>query len=240
MRKYNLSKIYDDSFKKGILDIIKQGMPEGAIYSSKVKPPEGAQVYRTDRGTEYWIPSKKDEPKQAKPKVSSTPKAVDMTPEKAQDLLSTFDENEDKNYHSENAKLLADNFGTPEQQKKMNEILDRHQKSSTGISDEDYNWRNKNINPLYQKLVEASKPKQAKPMKDLGKYGPYIGDSIDKTYKISATDFKKKYNPTKIATNELGDWFEHPIYGDEAGLLLVPNGTDGVHLTEWVDVPNFE
>ena len=163
MRKYNLSKIYDDSFKKGILDIIKQGMPEGAIYSSKVKPPEGAQVYRTDRGTEYWIPSKKDEPKQAKPKVSSTPKAVDMTPEKAQDLLSTFDENEDKNYHSENAKLLADNFGTPEQQKKMNEILDRHQKSSTGISDEDYNWRNKNINPLYQKLVEASKPKQSKP-----------------------------------------------------------------------------
>lgn len=29
--------------------------------------------------------------------------------------------------------------------------------------DEDYNWRIKNINPLYQKLVEASKPKQSKP-----------------------------------------------------------------------------
>ena len=97
-----------------------------------------------------------------KPTTKKSP-AVDMTPEKAQDLLRTFDENEDKNYHSENAKLLADNFGTPEQQKKMNEILDRHQKSSTGISDEDYNWRNKNINPLYQKLVEASKPKQSKP-----------------------------------------------------------------------------
>ena len=60
MRKYNLSKIYDNSFKKDILDIIKQGIPEGAIYSSKVKPPENAQIHRTDRGTEYWIPSKKD------------------------------------------------------------------------------------------------------------------------------------------------------------------------------------
>ena len=71
MKKYNLSKIYDDSFKKGILDIIKQGMPEGGVYSSSEKPPEGAQVYRTDRGTEYWIPSKKDEPKTAKIKTPS-------------------------------------------------------------------------------------------------------------------------------------------------------------------------
>ena len=100
-----------------------------------------------------------------KPTTKKSP-AVDMTPEKAQDLLRTFDENEDKNYHSENAKLLADNFGTPEQQKKMNEILDRHQFGydiSYPSVDEDYNWRIKNINPLYQKLVEASKPKQSKP-----------------------------------------------------------------------------
>ena len=83
MKKYPLSKIYDDSFKKEILDIIKQGMPEGSIYSSEAKPPEGAQVYTTDRGAEYWVPSKKDDPegKQAKPKQAerfpSTRKRVD-------------------------------------------------------------------------------------------------------------------------------------------------------------------
>ena len=83
MKKYNLSKIYNTSFKKDILDIIKQGMPEGGVYSSSEKPPEGAQVYRTDRGTEYWVPSKKDEPKQAE-RFPSKRKRVDKikTPKK--------------------------------------------------------------------------------------------------------------------------------------------------------------
>ena len=38
-------------------------MPEGSIYSSEAKPPEGAQVYTTDRGAEYWIAGKKDKTK---------------------------------------------------------------------------------------------------------------------------------------------------------------------------------
>ena len=72
----NLYKTFDDSFKKEVIDLIKQGLkkelPAGAVYSASKKPPEGAREFTTDRGTKYWIPSKKDkEDKQAKPKSLS-------------------------------------------------------------------------------------------------------------------------------------------------------------------------
>lgn len=78
----NLSKTFDDSFKKEVIDLIKQGLkkelPTGAVYSASKKPPEGAREFTTDRGTKYWIPGKKDKEDskagQAKPKASSTPK----------------------------------------------------------------------------------------------------------------------------------------------------------------------
>ena len=110
MKKYNLSKIYDDSFKKDILNIIKQGMPEGAIYSSSEKPPEGAQVYRTDRGTEYWIPSKKDEPTTKKPTSKKTrkpigPKLSNFYRNRLTDLIRNHSaELEDLNRRKEQAK----------------------------------------------------------------------------------------------------------------------------------------
>ena len=74
----NLSKTFDDSFKKEVIELIKQGLkkelPTGAVYSASKKPPEGAREFTTDRGTKYWIPGKKDKedskPKQAKPKSS--------------------------------------------------------------------------------------------------------------------------------------------------------------------------
>ena len=71
----NLYKTFDDSFKKDVIDLIKQGLkkelPTGAVYSASKKPPEGAREFTTDRGTKYWVPSKKD--KEDKPKASSTP-----------------------------------------------------------------------------------------------------------------------------------------------------------------------
>jgi hypothetical protein len=70
-------------------------------------------------------------------------------------MLDTYQINEDNNLHSENAKLLADAFGTPAQQKKMDAILERQLKSSTGISGKDYEWRTKNIDPLYTDLLNA-------------------------------------------------------------------------------------
>jgi len=71
------------------------------------------------------------------------------------EMFEIYQKNEDNNFHSENAKLLADTFGTPAEKKKMNEILDRQRKSSTGISDKDYQWTTKNINPLYTDLLNA-------------------------------------------------------------------------------------
>ena len=74
-----ITKIFDDSFKKDILTLIRKGVtdmrkaiPPGAVYSASKKPPEGARIGTTAGGAQYWIPSKKD--KEDKPKASSTPK----------------------------------------------------------------------------------------------------------------------------------------------------------------------
>ena len=84
----NLAKTFDDSFKKdvnalitkGLIDM-KKAMPKGSVYTSSKKPPKGAQVFRTARGTEYWVPSKKDKEDskagQAKPKSDISAAKID-------------------------------------------------------------------------------------------------------------------------------------------------------------------
>tara|TARA_Y100000996_G_scaffold415569_1_gene411266 strand:+ start:2703 stop:3179 length:477 start_codon:yes stop_codon:yes gene_type:complete len=44
------------------------------------------------------------------------------------ELLKTYEKNEAKNLHLENARLLAENFGTPFQRKRMYEILAKRNK----------------------------------------------------------------------------------------------------------------
>ena len=76
-----ITKIFDDSFKKDILTLIRKGVtdmrkaiPPGAVYSASKKPPEGARIGTTKGGAQYWIPGKKDKDSkadQAKPKADS-------------------------------------------------------------------------------------------------------------------------------------------------------------------------
>jgi len=66
-------------------------------------------------------------------------------------LKKEYDENEDKNYHTENYLLLAKAFGTPAEVKKVEEILKRNEKQGQ-TSKVDYDWMYKNINPYYKKL----------------------------------------------------------------------------------------
>ena len=80
----NLSKTFDDNFKKEVIDLIKQGLkkelPAGAVYSASKKPPEGAKEFTTNRGTKYWVPSKtKEEDSKTTPKADSTPSVNDWT-----------------------------------------------------------------------------------------------------------------------------------------------------------------
>ena len=80
----NLYKTFDDSFKKDVIDLIKQGLkkelPAGAVYSASKKPPEGAKEFTTDRGTKYWVPSKtKEEDSKSTPKADSIPSVNDWT-----------------------------------------------------------------------------------------------------------------------------------------------------------------
>ena len=61
---------------------------------------------------------------------------------------------------------------------------------------------------------------------------------IHKTYKLTAAEYIAKHNPTYIGSNILGRYFEHPIYGEESGLLLENNGN--MHLTFECEVPTNE
>ena len=68
-------------------------------------------------------------------------------------------------------------------------------------------------------------------MDDIGTYG---------TYKVSASTYLEKFNPTRMGSNSVGIWYEHPIHGDEVGLLVVPTGSEKIHITYWYDVPTDE
>lgn len=60
---------------------------------------------------------------------------------------------------------------------------------------------------------------------------------ITKTFRTSAREYVAKYEPTRIGINEVGTWYEHPIYGDERGLLVVPTGSTAISQTYWEDIP---
>ena len=55
-----------------------------------------------------------------------------------------------------------------------------------------------------------------------------------KTYKINGKDFIAKYDPTYIRGNVHGEWYEHPIFGDESPLVLISNNV--VYLTSSYEV----
>ena len=56
-----------------------------------------------------------------------------------------------------------------------------------------------------------------------------------KTYKLSATAYQAKYHPTLIGRNHHGAWYEHPIFGDEAPLILFTKD-NRVHLTDSFEI----
>ena len=60
---------------------------------------------------------------------------------------------------------------------------------------------------------------------------------IVKTFKLTAKEYIGKHDPTYTGINPIGNWYEHPIYGDEIGLLVVLRGTNQIHQTIWEDVP---
>ncbi len=66
-------------------------------------------------------------------------------------LKKEYEDNEDKNNHTENYLLLAKAFGKPAEVKKVEAILKKNEKQGhTSKSDND--WMYKNINPYYDKI----------------------------------------------------------------------------------------
>jgi len=66
-------------------------------------------------------------------------------------LKKEYDENEDRNNHTENYLLLAKAFGTSAEVKKVQEIMKRNAKEGS-TSKSDMDWMYKNINPYYDKI----------------------------------------------------------------------------------------
>jgi len=63
-------------------------------------------------------------------------------------LKKEYEDNEDKNNHTENYLLLAKAFGSSSDVKKVQEIMKRNQKQGS-TSKSDMDWMYKNINPYY-------------------------------------------------------------------------------------------
>ena len=61
-----------------------------------------------------------------------------------------------------------------------------------------------------------------------------------KTYKLTATEYIAKHNPTEIGGNAFGTYYEHPLYGDESPLLVVPNWENKIHVSHDRDIPSEE
>ena len=59
---------------------------------------------------------------------------------------------------------------------------------------------------------------------------------IIRTYKLTASEYIAKHDPCYLGRNEVGVWYEHPLFGDEAG-LLVATVDNKIHGTIWEDVP---
>ena len=54
------------------------------------------------------------------------------------------------------------------------------------------------------------------------------------TSKLSPADYRAKHTPSYIGTNIHGKWYEHPIHGDEAPLILITE--THVYLTDSFEI----
>jgi len=120
-----------------------KALPKGGVYSSKEKPPEGAEIYRTASGTEYWVRDKKTE----RPVIAETPTATTS-------YLEQYDEKFLKQYTE--FKNTLNTKGTKEY-KQMGDLMDYFIASNytEGLEDGTYD----SPADALEKLKEASRYK---------------------------------------------------------------------------------
>ena len=80
-----------------------------------------------------------------------------LTKERLRSLWKKYEKNEDDNDHTENVVLLAKHFGTAEDLKAAKDIEERHNKSIGGISNADYQEREKISMRLYPLFITQLK-----------------------------------------------------------------------------------
>ena len=178
----NLSKTFDDNFKKDVNSLIRKGlkkeMPKGAVYSASKKPPEGAREFTTDRGTKYWVPGKKDKEDskagQAKP-TSLDSFSQSLRTREAKSIERFLDSKSPKVENTKNGyqvMVYSPTGGTyiPQgQPHKSQEVAEKDAKSFKLTPAEKAKWAEKiqrkfeRDNPLPPQPKASSTPKQAKP-----------------------------------------------------------------------------
>lgn len=135
-----------DGFTGEIKETGGEGIPRERseeVYGDRFKPVmTKAAEPKVEQKTEVKMPEKA-------PKDS-------MTTERAKSIFELFEANQDDNLHSENAVLLATNFGTDEQIRDAKKILQTHDKVGS-LSDSLRQRRDVIVRELYPKLLEAAK-----------------------------------------------------------------------------------
>ena len=109
-------------------------------------------------------------------------------------IKKEYEDNEDINHHTENYLLLAVNFGTNTQVKKVKEIMKRNEKQGS-TSQKDNDWMYKNLMKYYDKIrneeVELGETVELQIVMALDDVGIVASEISDKKVTVKKKEVKK-------------------------------------------------
>ena len=117
---------------------------------------------------------------------------TDFTPEQ---LLAEYKDNEHYNNHVENNLMLAKAFGSPDEVKKLEEIIEKRERTGGGIEEEDWQWIKDNLikknSAIYDKLEKEVARNQAEQLAEkisLKNAGKELDKETERNYLLAESE----------------------------------------------------
>ena len=117
---------------------------------------------------------------------------TDFTPEQ---LLAEYKDNEHYNNHVENNLMLAKAFGSPDEVKKLEEIIEKRERTGGGIEEEDWQWIKNNLikknSAIYDKLEKEVARNQAEQLAEkisLKNAGKELDKETERNYLLAESE----------------------------------------------------
>jgi len=186
-------------------DTRQTGTSNSAI--DKKRKALGPGKRRSKNGTIYYENRKnrsdvkgRDTPTRAKAKLRLTSKlSVPLTVERKKRILTQYNKNEARNYHTENAIMLIRLFGTDAQRKRAKVLKARIDKRKTGVLKSEWDWFYKHGHSHYKKLLP--KKRTVKKVVRKSKGSTIVGKSHGRRVVIAVSKHKT-LTPKKEDSNK--------------------------------------